>query len=156
MAEAAPRPLTATHEIPADPDRVWAVVSDVRRTPEWSPECRRVLPLVAPGRPVREGTLLVGLNRRGRVHWATLSRVTDVDPSRRIAWVVLTNRSEWAWEVTDTPDGTRVVQTRRTPRGESRFALWFTRRLLGGQGGHDDELERGMHAGLLRVADLVA
>jgi uncharacterized protein YndB with AHSA1/START domain len=149
--QAGPRPLTATIDVARSPAEVWDVVSDVRRTGEWSPECRRVVPL---GR-LRRGALMLGVNRRGRVRWATLSRVTAFVPGREIAWVVLTNRSEWRYELRPSPTGTSITQTRRTPRGEGRFALLFTRVLLGGQAGHDAELERGMQEGLRRIATLV-
>jgi hypothetical protein len=69
--------------------------------------------------------------------------------------VVLTNRSEWRYELRPTATGTSITQTRRTPRGEGRFALLFTRVLLGGQARHDAELERGMRDGLQRIATLV-
>ncbi|WP_396327699.1 SRPBCC family protein [Jatrophihabitans lederbergiae] len=39
-----PQPLTASIDVAASPSAVWRVVSDVRRTGEWSPECSRVLP----------------------------------------------------------------------------------------------------------------
>jgi hypothetical protein len=149
-AQAAPRPLTATLDVAASPDRVWDVVADVRRTGEWSPECRRVLPL---GR-LRPGALLVGVNRRRRVGWVTLSRVTTCTPGRELGWVVLTNRSEWRYRLEPNGSGTTITQTRRTPRGEGRFALWFTRVLLDGQATHDDELEEGMAEGLRRIGAL--
>jgi len=142
-----PRPLTASIEVAASPATVWRVVSDVRRTGEWSPECRRVLPLG----PVRVGALLVGLNHRQRVHWATVSRVITFIPEREIGWRVLTNRSEWRYHLQPSSVGTTVTHTRRTPRGEGRFALWFTRALLGGQEDHDDELSVGMDEGLNRI-----
>ena len=40
-------------QVESPPAAVWRVVSDVRRTGEWSPECRRVVPLG----PLRLGTL---------------------------------------------------------------------------------------------------
>jgi uncharacterized protein YndB with AHSA1/START domain len=149
-ADAEPRPLTASIEVAAPPAAVWDVVSDVRRTGEWSPECRRVLPLG----PVRTGALLLGVNRRGRVGWATVSRVVTWAPGREIGWRVLTNRAEWRYLVEPAGSGSTLTQTRRTPRGEGRFALWFTRRLLGGQAGHDAELECGMRDGLVTIAAL--
>lgn len=148
---AEPRPLTATIEVTASPEVAWRVIADVRRTGEWSPECVRVVPLGRLG----TGSLLLGLNRRGRVRWVTLSRVISFDPGRQIGWRVLTNRSEWFYRLTPDGAGTRIAQTRRTPRGEGRFAVAFTRLFLGGQAGHDDELERGMAAGLQRIAHLV-
>lgn len=149
---AEPRPLTASIEVPHPPTAVWGVVADVRRTGEWSPECRRVVPLGA----LRVGTLLLGLNRRGWVRWPTLSRVTSYTPLREIGWVVLTNRAEWRYELTETGTGTVVRQTRRTPCGEGAFALWFTRVLLGGQADHDAELEEGMAQGLRRIEAIVS
>ena len=145
-----PQPLTASIDVAAPPATVWGVVSDVRRTGEWSPECFRVLPLG----PVRAGGLLLGVNRRGRIRWVTLSRVVSYRPEREIGWRVLTNRSEWRYELRPGPAGTTVTETRRTPRGEGRFALWFTRVFLDGQAVHDAELERGMRAGLERIGAL--
>lgn len=127
------------------------MISDVARTGEWSPECVSVTPI---GR-VRNGALLFGRNRRGRVGWVTLSRVFEYEPGVAIGWTVLTNRSQWRYELRPTEAGTSVTQTRRTPRGEGRFALWFTRRFLDGQARHDDELEAGMASGLQRIKALV-
>jgi uncharacterized protein YndB with AHSA1/START domain len=149
--QAEPRPLTASVDVAAPPAQVWDVVADVRRTGEWSPECSRVLPL---GR-IRVGGLLLGVNHRGRVRWVTLSRVIACTPPREIGWVVLTNRSEWRYELRPSGSGTSLTQTRRTPRGEGRFALWFTRVLLGGQALHDTELEQGMADGLRRIKAIV-
>ena len=148
---AEPRPLTAQATVDADPAAVWRTVSDVRRTGEWSPECRRVIPL---GR-LRRGTFLIGLNRRAGVRWATLSRVTRFEPGREIEWTVLTNRSVWGYRIEGSPHGTVLTNSRRTPRGEGRSALLFTRLFLGGQSAHDDELEAGMQDGLARIAAAV-
>jgi hypothetical protein len=142
--DAPPRPLTAAIEIAAPPDSVWRVVSDVRRTGEWSTECRRVLAR----RGVGVGSLIVGINRRKAVVWATVSRISDLTAERSISWVVLTNRSVWTYSMAPVDGVTHLTQTRATPRGESRFALWFTRAFLGGQAVHDDELERAMGRGL--------
>jgi hypothetical protein len=142
--DAPPRPLTASTEIAASPDDVWRVVSDVRRTSEWSSECRRVFAR----RSLRVGSLMLGINRRKAVTWVTLSRITELEIGRSIAWVVLTNRSVWTYRVTPSGVGALLTETRETPRGETRFALWFTRVLLGGQGVHDDELEAAMASGL--------
>lgn len=151
MTDTSPRPLTACVDIGAPPLDVWRVVADVRRTGEWSPECVGVTPI---GR-VRRGALMLGRNRRGRVRWVTLSRIVEYQPGVAIGWTVLTNRSRWCYELRPTTGGTAVVQTRRTPRGEGRFALWFTRAFLEGQAEHDNELEAGMAAGLERIKLMV-
>src|SRR3954447_18140214 len=85
------RPLTATIDIAASADSVWAVVSDPRRTGEWSSECARVVPVGSPG----VGRLLLGINHRRAVWWMTMSCVTAYQVDREVAWVVLSNRAQW-------------------------------------------------------------
>ena len=145
-----PRPLNASLGLSAPPRDVWALVSDVRRTGEWSPECVRVMPVGGP----RCGTFLLGVNRRAKVRWATLSRIHVYEPEHEIGWTVLTNRSEWTYRLEPQGSGTRLTETRRTPRGEGTFGVWFTERLLSGQAAHDDELEAGVRTGLERIKRL--
>ena len=141
------RPLTATIDVAAPPAAVWAIVSDLPRTGEWSSECHRVRPL---GR-IRRGCWLLGHNRRGTIRWTTLSRVVGYQSDHKISWRVLTNGSVWTYQLDATPTGTRLIETRQTPNGISMLASWFTRRFLGGQSQHDDELEAAMTAGLARI-----
>lgn len=145
--DASVRPLHASVDIAAPPEAVWRVISDVRRTGEWSPECRRVFPV---------GTSwLVGYNRRGRTRWVTLSRIVTWAPERELAWRVLMSGSVWTYRLEPSPSGTRLVETREMPGGASRISGWFTRAFLGGLTGHDDELETGMRTGLQRIKTLV-
>lgn len=153
MAEQIPaRPLQASLKVAAPPDVVWRVIADLRRTGEWSPECTHVWPL---GK-VRRGSWLVGENRRGRVRWVTLSRIVRFQSEQELAWHVLTNGSRWTYRLESVPGGTQITQTRETPHGVSSFARWFTERFLGGQDGHDDDLEVGMASGLQRINALVS
>jgi len=145
------RPLQASVNVAAPPGRVWSVVSDLRRTGEWSPECARIL-----GRgQLRQRAWFVGLNHRKRVRWATVSRIVSFVPDREISWKVVTNGSVWTYRLEPTETGTRVVETRETPHGVGAVASAFTRVLLGGQRAHDDELEAGMAAGLGRIKGIV-
>jgi uncharacterized protein YndB with AHSA1/START domain len=145
------RQLRASIDIEAPADQVWRVISDLPRTPQWSPECTRVVPL---GR-IREGSFMLGLNRRGGIRWATLSQITRHQPDQEIAWVVRTNRSRWTYQLEGTGTGVRLVETRETPKGVGSIARWFTRAFLGGEAGHDDELEHGMASGLERIKAIV-
>jgi uncharacterized protein YndB with AHSA1/START domain len=147
----ADRPLQAELEIAAPVTEVWRVVSDLRRTPEWSPECRKVIPVGT----VRAGTWLIGLNRRGSVRWPTLSRVTSWLPPAEVSWKVGTNGSVWTYRLRPTPTGTMLTETRTTPDGVGWVARAFTRLFLGGQCGHDDELESGMSSSLRQIQLLV-
>lgn len=144
------RPLHAAVEIAAPAQAVWRVVSDVRRTGEWSPECRRVIPFGA----VRAGCWLLGFNRRGAVRWAALSRVVRYRPDQEISWRVVTNGSVWTYRLRATATGTRLEETRHAPGGIGWFARWFIGAFLGGQAGHDRELEHGMAHGLERIRQI--
>ena len=53
-----PLPISASVEVAAAPEAVWAVVSDVTRMPEWSPELRRLF--VIGSKEPRVGMNLVG------------------------------------------------------------------------------------------------
>ncbi len=145
------RDLEASLVLGAAPERVWSVVADVRRTPEWSPECRRVL---VRG-PVAVGSLLVGVNRRGPVVWLTRSRVHLLEPERAIGWTVLESGARWTYRLRPHRDGTLLEQRRTVPGGVPVAADVFARLLLGGQDGHGDELEAGMRTGLERIRVLV-
>ena len=52
--------LQAQVDINAPVSTVWALVSDFRRMPQWSPQCRWMQPLG----PLRQGTRTINLNRR--------------------------------------------------------------------------------------------
>lgn len=143
--------LDASVEIAAPVAEVWRTVSDVRRTGEWSPECRRVVPL---GR-VRKGAWLIGFNRRGETRWPTISRIIRFEPDAEITWRVMTNKSVWSYTLRATETGCALSSARRTPDGIGRFASFFTRRYLGGQAVHDAELQAGMRSSLERIKAIV-
>ena len=121
MARVTPSPpLEASVHVDAPPAAVWAAVGDPRRTGEWSPECRRVVVL---GRgPLRAGRVLVGVNRRRAVVWATTSRVDTYDPGREIAWTVRESATRWSYLLEPDATGTRLVQRgrRREPAPSRR------------------------------------
>lgn len=145
------RTLEAEVAIHAEPGQVWAVVSDVRRTGEWSPECRRV---IARG-PVREGSTFVGVNQRGPVVWPTRCRVTVLDPERQISFRVMESGATWTYTLERIPEGTRLTERRDHSGVDTRLGRFFSNRLLGGAVEHTDELADGMRYSLRRIKDIV-
>ena len=139
---AADRELRAETTIDAPPEAVWAVLGDVRRMPELSPELVRMIPLKTGG--LRPGQWYLGLNRRKGVVWPTRSLVTDVEKSRKVAWDTRTSGARWIWELTPQGEGTRVVHRRPVPKRVTPLSVAFARVFLGGIGSHADELEEGM------------
>ncbi|MFD5885058.1 SRPBCC family protein [Streptomyces sp. NPDC060334] len=71
--------------IAAPPEEVYASISDVKRMPQWSPECVKVLLL--PSRS-RSRPSFIGFNRNGVRHWFTLCQVTTADAPKEFAFRV--------------------------------------------------------------------
>ena len=76
-------------EIAAPPEVVYALVADITKMGQWSPENRGATVL----NPAPDGTAFVGMtfegrNKRGRAAWITRCTVTAADPGRRFAFRV--------------------------------------------------------------------
>jgi uncharacterized protein YndB with AHSA1/START domain len=144
-----PMPISASVDIDADAERVWSVVGDVTRMPEWSPELRR---LVALGRrPVDVGTTLLGLNRRGWVAWPTTSRVTRFEPTSTVAWRTRESGATWTYELSPLRDGAATRLTGRRDLPAYTFGTSFLGPVIGGAAGHDRELADGIATTLQRI-----
>jgi uncharacterized protein YndB with AHSA1/START domain len=74
--------LQAQIDINAPVPKVWALVSDLSRMPQWSPQCR----LMKTFGPVRQGARTINVNRRNRLFWPTTSVVTEVIPDKKTAF----------------------------------------------------------------------
>ena len=142
-----PLPISASVDVDASPAAVWAVVSDVARMSEWSPECRRILVVGSPESGA--GTRLLGLNRRGWAMWPTLSRVTRFEPEQVVAWKTRESGATWTYELETTGSGTRVTGRRDLPAYTPGTALLAP--LLGGAAVHDRELDEGIRTTLERI-----
>ncbi|WP_121254026.1 SRPBCC family protein [Nocardioides ferulae] len=149
MTETTTTELTAEIEIDAPPAAVWALVTDVRRMSEWSPQVVRSFVL---GGPVRQGTTFVNLNRRGPLFWPTRAKVVRFTPHQDFAFRVAENWTVWSFQLEPTASGgTRVVQRRETPRGISGVSKGLTKVAFGGQETFTGELAEGMQQTLARV-----
>lgn len=156
--------IEQTIEVDASPARVWALVSDLPRLAEWSPQVVRTF--LRGGRPVRMGSRMVNLNRRGLLLWPTTASVVRFVPEREIAFLVRENGATWSFTLEpapgDTADpadpegtagagGTRIIQRREAAPGLSTTSLRLTDRVLGGQVSFQAELRQGMEQTLRRI-----
>lgn len=115
--------LEVTREIAAPADEVWAMVADVTRMGEWSPENEggewlRGATAAAPGAKFR------ARNRVGSHSWQTVSTVTDAEPARRFAFRVTAGPvpvADWGYTFEPTPTGCRVTES-----WTDRRPGWFT------------------------------
>ncbi|MGI8954876.1 MAG: SRPBCC family protein [Nocardioidaceae bacterium] len=142
-----PRPIEANIEIDAPPREVWAVVSDLERMGEWSPQCLRMRVFG----PVRLGGRAVNLNRQGMRVWPSTAKVVQYEPQRAIAFRITENRTVWSFELGETSTGTRVTERRETPDGLSTLSAFSTDRLLGGTAEFEEGLPRGVEQTLRRI-----
>ncbi|GAA1951696.1 SRPBCC family protein [Nocardioides panacihumi] len=143
--------LKATISVAASPAQVWALVTDVRRMGEWSPQVVRTLVL---GGPVREGTRFANLNHQGWKHWPTSAKVVRFTPHSDFAFRITENRTVWSFQLEPTADGgTFVTHRRETPDGISAVSNLLVGRFLGGQETFVPELLEGMGQTLDRVKD---
>ena len=98
--------------IAAAPDRVWALVTDLPRMGEWSPE-NMGGEWVSEGGP-KQGALFRGRNHHPAVgEWETQSTVIALDEPRLFSWAVgdpANPGATWRFELVPEGDGTRVHQ----------------------------------------------
>lgn len=153
MSAAADRELRAEDVVAAPPERVWALLTDLSRMPEWSPELVRMVPLRRGG--LRVGQWYLGINRRKAVVWPTRSVVAELEPGRVLAWDTTSSGARWIWELAPEGAGTRVVHRRPVPRRLTPVSRVFAPLFLGGTAGHADELEAGMAQTVARLKSAV-
>jgi uncharacterized protein YndB with AHSA1/START domain len=139
--------LQAQVDIKAPVSTVWALVSDFRRMPQWSPQCRLMRPLG----PVRQGTRTVNLNRRNFLFWPTTSTVVEMIPDQKLAFRVNANNTIWSYELQRIPEGTRVIESRHAENGVKPVSSMAVNALLGGTASFERELVDGMNASLAKI-----
>lgn len=105
--------VSVSKEMSASPDEVWALVSDLPRMGEWSPENQGGewtggATGAAPGAKFR------GVNRYGKKSWKTAVTVVDADPGRRLSFRVTAmglKIADWAYDIEPTDDGCTVTES---------------------------------------------
>jgi len=142
-----PLPISASVVVDAPVEKVWEVVSNVSRMSEWSPECRKIVVLGSPKQGV--GTKLLGLNKRGWAIWPTTSKVVRFEPGKAVAWKTRESGATWHYELTPTESGTRLTGKRELPAYTVGTKLLAP--VIGGAGGHDEELADGIRTTLERI-----
>ncbi|MGN2635544.1 SRPBCC family protein [Nocardia takedensis] len=146
-----PEPLEAAIDISAPPERVWQVVSDLRRMPEFSPSTRKMVPLGTP----KVGTFTVNWNKIGWKVYPTTSRIVRFEPGKSFAFRMNENFTTWSFTLEPTATGTRLVQRRDVEDGVS----WPVRKaidaLLGGERTFEANLVAGMNETLGRIKKVV-
>lgn len=136
-------------EIDASPEKVWSVVSDLRRMGEWSPQCKKMIIF---GGEVKVGTTTLNVNRRGPLVWPTRSKVVTFEPNRELAFRVLDNRTVWTFRIDPTETGVRLTESRTVPAGgTSKISSTLVDKVLGGEKPFEAELQEGIRETLGKI-----
>ncbi|CDO11121.1 polyketide cyclase/dehydrase and lipid transport [Mycolicibacterium cosmeticum] len=91
-------------------DEIYALVSDVTRMGEWSPQCRACWWDDPATGPV-VGAWFTGRNETAERTWETRSQVVVADPGRAFAWEVNDGWVRWGFTVDDADAATRLTQS---------------------------------------------
>jgi uncharacterized protein YndB with AHSA1/START domain len=127
-------PISASTEIAAPPEKVWALVSDLRNMARWSPQTAKSVLRNENGL----GARFLNINRKGLLVWPTQSEVVRYTPPAgeqvgEIAWRVKENFTVWSLRLEPTAGGgTRLTSTREAPEGISDVSVRLTKVAFGG------------------------
>jgi len=145
-------PVSVSREVSATPEEVWALVSDLTRMGEWSPEARGGRWAGGADGP-SVGTVFRGRNRNGLYRWRTKVTVTECDPPRRFAFrlnIPLMGGCDWVYDIEPTGEGCRVTESWVDFRKRS---LVVVGRILSGVADRATHNRAGMEQTLDRLAD---
>jgi uncharacterized protein YndB with AHSA1/START domain len=141
--------VRVTQEIYAPADRVWAMVADITRMGEWSPENESALWLQASG-PTK-GAKFKGTNRNGKKSWTTMGQVTSSEPGRLFAFSITAagfKVADWRFEFEPTGSGCKVTEIWIDRRGHIAAALGKPVSGVGDRASHN---QAGMEETLRRL-----
>ncbi len=151
MNDLATKTVQVTRDIAAAPETLWAMVADVTRMGEWSPETARCRWLRGASAP-KVGARFKGVNRNGKRRWSTINTVTACVPGEVFAFETTAGPfsvARWEYRFAPGPTGSTVTESWTDQRGR------VARRLGKPVSGVED---RAMHnrAGMQATLDRLA
>jgi len=117
--------VSVTTEIAAPAEHVWAMVADVTRMGEWSPENQGATWLRGATGPT-PGATFRGTNRNGTKTWNTAGAIVAAEPGRLLTFRVTVSGfkvARWSYAFEPTAIGCRVTETWIDERGRLAKAL---------------------------------
>jgi uncharacterized protein YndB with AHSA1/START domain len=99
--------------IDVPPERLYDVVTDVRRMGEWSPECVACDWLEGATGPA-VGARFRGRNKHGIARWSTKPEVVTAAPGREFAFVIRhvgRDMTKWTYRFEPADDGTDLTES---------------------------------------------
>jgi uncharacterized protein YndB with AHSA1/START domain len=114
--------VSVTQDISAPAELVWALVTDLPRMGEWSPE-NLGGEWVKGATGAAVGARFKGRNKNGSKAWSTSVKVNEVDAPKKFSFALIAlgkNWCDWVYEVT--PTGTGCTVTHSWIDHRSKFA----------------------------------
>jgi uncharacterized protein YndB with AHSA1/START domain len=144
--------VSVTKDIAASAETLWAMVSDVTRMGEWSPENEGGEWLGNATGP-QTGATFRGTNRNGKRKWQTVATILDAEPGRAFSFRVKAagglKVAEWRYAFEPTATGCRVTETWVDQRG---FLVKSLGKPVSGVGDRAAHNRAGMEQTLERLA----
>lgn len=137
--------------IKASPERLWGMVSDIKRMGEWSPETYKTFWLGRKRRP-EVGARFVGVNRDGRMRWPSTNKVVESEPGRVFAFRTFDSGVLWRYRFEAEGDSTRVTEERDPSRERTPLIKVFYK-TMGGYDRRIGVIREGMQATLERLKE---
>ena len=125
MADTATQTVTVSQEVAVPPERVWALLTDLPRMGEWSPENTGGRWVKGSNGPAL-GARFRGSNRNGKRRWNTAVRVVRFDAPTDFAFDVTAvgfKVARWTFTLEPTDSGCRVSETWTDQRGRMAKSL---------------------------------
>jgi hypothetical protein len=138
----------AAVHVDASPEAVYALVSDVTRMGDWSPETVRCVWVDGATGPA-VGAKFKGSNKRGIARWSTTPEVVVADTGREFAFVV-DGTTKWSFRCEPDGAGTRLVESFEMLAPVPRRYVFAERYIMRIKDRRAD-LERGMAETIERV-----
>jgi hypothetical protein len=138
--------------VSAPSEKVYDMVSDVRRMGEWSPETVKCEWLDGATGPA-VGARFKGTNKRGVVRWSTKPEVVAADPGREFAFVTrgMGPSTRWSYRFEGTADGGADVTESFELLNDLPWFIKATDRYLMGIKDRKADLEQAMQQTLERI-----
>ncbi|MBA3744199.1 SRPBCC family protein [Sporichthya sp.] len=106
-------PISATTEIAAPAEKVYAMVTDLPRMGEWSPD-NRGGDWKGGAAVATPGAVFKGRNQNGKKKWSGVVKVTDVTIPSRFAFTTIVGPMQigtWSYDIEPTATGCKVTES---------------------------------------------
>jgi hypothetical protein len=150
---------SASVTVSASPEEVYDTVSDVRRIPEWSPECVHAHWIGEVDGP-EEGDRFLARNRRGLLRWGNRPVVAVADRPREFAFVIhqppFGALTRWAYHIEPgaEPGTSEVTESFELVRDQPKINSWVVR-FVAGVRDREPDLQRNLETSLERLRTVI-